>query len=42
MFKELKKDKTSKVEATFTKFWKDEKILEKSIENCEKCKLCKR
>ena len=32
MFKELKKDKTSKVESSFTKFWKDEKILEKSIE----------
>lgn len=32
MFKELNKDKTSKVEEQFTKFWKKENIMEKSIE----------
>ena len=32
MFKELKKDKTSKVEEQYSKFWKKENIMEKSIE----------
>ena len=31
MFKELKKDEISKVEESFTEFWKKENILEKSI-----------
>ena len=33
MFKELDKNKISKVNEKFIKFWKDENILEKSIEN---------
>ena len=31
MFKELKKDEISKVEESFSEFWKKENILEKSI-----------
>ena len=32
MFKELKKDEISKVEESFTKYWKEENILQKSID----------
>lgn len=32
MFKELKKDETSKVEESFIKYWKEENILQKSID----------
>lgn len=33
MFKELKKDEISKVEESFSEFWKKENILQKSIDN---------
>ena len=32
MFKELKKDKISNVEQSYSEFWKENNILEKSIE----------
>ena len=35
MFKELSKENTSKVEESFTKYWKDNNILEKSINKGE-------
>ena len=36
MFKELKKEKVEDVEASFSKYWQEKDILNKSIENKDK------